>query len=279
MNTLSPAKSRKPASLSARAISMTAMLAAVSYLLAFVEFPVPLSPSFARMDLSDLPALIGAFAFGPLTGLLIELVKNALQLCTSSTSGVGEIANFLMGASYVVAAGLIYKHRKTKNAARFACILASVVMGIAAALANYFILLPLFENFMPLDQLIASFAEFLPFIHTKLDVVLFNAFPFNLFKGLVIGGVTMLMGCSSKMATFHKLQILCKQNIGTLHTHLIISSPIEEQHICGSGYTSISDVLLVVSPTVKNDNSMLNPLSLLSLPASFGYHLFDVSFI
>ena len=193
MNTVSIAKSRKTAVLSVRTISMTAMLSAVAYLLAFVEFPVPLSPSFARMDLSDLPALIGAFAFGPLSGLLIELVKNALQLMTTSTGGIGEIANFLMGASYVVTAGFIYKRHKTKETALAACVLASVVMGIAAALANYFILLPLFENFMPLDQLIASFAEFLPFIHTKLDVVLFNAFPFNLLKGLVIGGVTMLI--------------------------------------------------------------------------------------
>ena len=192
MSTISIAKSRKAESLSARTISMTAMLAAVAYLLAFLEFPVPLSPSFARMDLSDLPALIGAFAFGPLSGALIELVKNALQLLTTSTGGVGEIANFLMGASYVVTAGLLYKRRKTKKTALAACVLASIVMGIAAALANYFILLPLFENFMPLDQLIASFAELLPFIHTKLDVVLFNAFPFNLLKGLVIGGVTML---------------------------------------------------------------------------------------
>ena len=190
MNTVSIEKSRKTAVLSVRTISMTAMLSAVAYLLAFVEFPVPLSPSFARMDLSDLPALIGAFAFGPLSGLLIELVKNALQLLTTSTGGIGEIANFLMGAAYVVTAGFIYKRHKTALAA---CVLASVVMGIAAALANYFILLPLFENFMPLDQLIASFAEFLPFIHTKLDVVLFNAFPFNLLKGLVIGGVTMLI--------------------------------------------------------------------------------------
>ena len=193
MNTVSIAKSRKTPALSVRTISMTAMLSAVAYLLAFVEFPVPLSPSFARMDLSDLPALIGAFAFGPLSGLLIELVKNALQLLTTSTGGIGEIANFLMGASYVVAAGVIYKHHKTKKTALLACVAASFVMGIAAALANYFILLPLFENFMPLDQLIASFAEFLPFIHTKLDVVLFNAFPFNLLKGLVIGGVTMLI--------------------------------------------------------------------------------------
>ena len=193
MNTVSIEKSRKTAVLSVRTISMTAMLSAVAYLLAFVEFPVPLSPSFARMDLSDFPALIGAFAFGPLSGLLIELVKNTLQLLTTSTGGIGEIANFLMGASYVVAAGVLYKHRKTKKTALLACITASFVMGAAAALANYFILLPLFESFMPLDQLIASFAEFLPFIHTELDVVLFNAFPFNLLKGLVIGGVTMLI--------------------------------------------------------------------------------------
>lgn len=192
MNTVSIAKSRKTAVLSVRTISMTAMLSAVAYLLAFVEFPVPLSPSFARMDLSDFPALIGAFAFGPLSGLLIELVKNALQLLTTSTGGIGEIANFLMGASYVVAAGVLYKHHKTKKTALLACVAASFVMGIAAALANYFILLPLFETFMPLDQLIASFGAFLPFIHTKLDIVLFNALPFNILKGLVIGGFTML---------------------------------------------------------------------------------------
>ena len=115
-----------------------------------------------------------------------------MQLLTTSTGGIGEIANFLMGASYVVAAGIIYKHRKTKKTAWIACVAASFVMGVAAAPANYFILLPLFETFMPLDQLIASFGAFLPFIHTKLDIVLFNALPFNILKGLVIGGFTML---------------------------------------------------------------------------------------
>ena len=184
---------KRAAALNIRTITMTALLSAMAYVLAFVEFPVPLSPSFARMDLSDLPALIGAFAFGPISGLLIELVKTTLQLLSTSTGGIVEIANFLMGASYVVTAGVIYKHHKTKKTALLACIAASFVMGAAAALANYFILLPLFETFMPLDQLIASFAEFLPFIHTKQDVVLFNALPFNLLKGLVIGGVTMLI--------------------------------------------------------------------------------------
>lgn len=91
-----------------------------------------------------------------------------------------------MGASYVLTAGLIYKFHKTKTMAWIAGISGSVVMGIVAAITNYFILLTLFEQFMPLDQLIASFGEFIPFIQTKLDVVLYNAFPFNLLKGLAI---------------------------------------------------------------------------------------------
>jgi riboflavin transporter FmnP len=173
-------------------ITMTALLAAISYVLAFLEFPVPLSPSFARMDLSDLPALIGAFAFGPVTGVMIESIKN-IQLLSTSTGGIGELANFLMGASYVLTAGFIYKYKKTRKMAMWACVISGVVMGIAAAIANYFILLPLFETFMPLEQLIVSFGEFLPFIKTKLDVVLFNALPFNILKGLVIGAIAMMI--------------------------------------------------------------------------------------
>ena len=183
---------------STRTITMTALLAAISYVLAFLEFPVPLSPSFARMDLSDLPALIGSFAFGPVTGVMIELIKNILQLLSTSTGGIGELANFLMGASYVLVAGFIYKYKKTKKMAMWACVISSVVMGIAAAIVNYFILLPLFETFMPLDfefpvPLSPSFGEFLPFIKTKLDVVLFNALPFNILKGLVIGAIAMMI--------------------------------------------------------------------------------------
>lgn len=177
----------------ARAVTMTAMLAAVSYILAFVEFPVPLSPAFARMDLSDFPALIGAFAFGPVSGIMIELVKNGLQLLSTSTGGIGELANFLIGASFVWAAGFIYRSHKTKKTAWVSCIAGSFIMGIAAAAVNYFILLPMFEVFMPLDQVIASFGAFIPFIRTKLDVVLFNVLPFNVLKGLVIGIFTMVV--------------------------------------------------------------------------------------
>lgn len=191
MNQISTSISRPKTNV--RMLTMCALLAAVSYILAFIEFPVPLSPSFARMDLSDFPALIGAFAFGPIAGLSIEFVKNALQLLSTSTGGIGELANFIMGGSFVFTAGLIYKYRKTKKMALIACATASVVMGITAVITNYFILLPMFEMFMPMEQIIASFGEFMPFIRTKLDVVLFNAFPFTLLKGLVISVFTMLI--------------------------------------------------------------------------------------
>lgn len=179
--------------LNTRTIAVTAMLSAVAFLLAFLEFPVPLSPSFARMDFSDFPALIGSFAYGPICGVLIELIKNALQLFTTGTGGIGEFANFVMGGAYVFTAGIIYKRNKTKKTAWIACLVSSVVMGIAAAIMNYFVLLPLFESFMPVDRLIASFGEIMPFIKTKADIVLFNALPFNLLKGLLIGVFTMLI--------------------------------------------------------------------------------------
>ena len=178
--------------LSLRIITVTAVLSSAAFVLAFLEFPVPFSPPFARMDLSDLPALIGAFAHGPLVGVLIELIKNALQLSSTATGGVGELANFLMGAAFVLTAGAIYRFHKTKKTALLGCLAGSLAMGIAAALANYYILLPLFEQFMPLDQLIASFEAYIPFIHSKRGIVLYNALPFNVLKGLAISLITML---------------------------------------------------------------------------------------
>lgn len=176
-----------------RRLAAIAMLSAVAFLLAFLEFPVPLSPAFAKMDLSDFPALVGAFLLGPGAGVAIEFVKNALQLFSTSTGGVGELANFLMGGAFVLTAGLCCRRRGTKRAAWLACGAASLVMGCVAAAVNYWLLLPLFEQFLPLDQLIASFGQWIPLIRTKLDVVLYNALPFNLLKGLAISVVTMLI--------------------------------------------------------------------------------------
>ncbi|MFQ7281987.1 MAG: ECF transporter S component, partial [Christensenellales bacterium] len=105
MNTITVKRTSK---MQTRTMVSMAMLTAVAYLLAFLEFPVPLTPSFAMMDFSDLPALIGAMSIGPAAGVAIELVKNALQLLGTATGGIGELANFLIGASFVFTAGMLY---------------------------------------------------------------------------------------------------------------------------------------------------------------------------
>lgn len=176
-----------------RTLVSIAMLSTISYLLAFLEINLPLSPSFAKMDISDLPALIASFAFSPVAGVMVELIKNTLQLLSTSTGGVGELANFIMGASFAFVSGVIYRKNKTKKMAIIACLVGSVAMSITAGLVNYFILFPLFENLMPLEELILSFAEFIPIIKTKLDIMIYNVVPFNLIKGIVISVVTIYL--------------------------------------------------------------------------------------
>ncbi len=176
-----------------RALAGSAMLSAFAFVLQFLELPMPLSPTFAKLDLSDLPALIGAFAYGPGWGLVIEALKNALHLTRTATGGIGEFANFLMGSALVFPAGLIYSRRKSRRSALLGCLTGSLCMGLTSAFANYFILLPAFELFMPIEEIIRAFAEFIPFIRSKLDVVLLNALPMNTFKGLLVSLITMLL--------------------------------------------------------------------------------------
>ena len=93
-------------------------MAAISVVLQlpFLEIQLPfLIPSFITLDLSDLPALLTAFSAGPLWGGLVAVIKNTVHLAYSTTSGIGELANGLMGIAFVVPAGLIYKffHKKS----------------------------------------------------------------------------------------------------------------------------------------------------------------------
>lgn len=176
-----------------RILVSIAMLSAISYVLAFIEIQVPLSPTFAKIDLSDFPALIAAFSLSPLAGIIVEAVKNGLQIMATSTGGIGELANFLMGSSLVFIAGLFYHKLKTKKRAVIGCVIGTIAMAITAALLNYFVLLPLYSTFMPIEQVIEAFTAFIPFINTKLDVVIFNAIPFNLFKGAIISVLTILI--------------------------------------------------------------------------------------
>ena len=102
-----------------RYLTVTAMLSAVAYVLMFIDFPIPfLIPSFIQMDISELPALVGAFAFGPVCGVLICLVKNLLHLFITSTGGVGELCNFCIGGRLDLQAQKIQKERTHRSLSR-----------------------------------------------------------------------------------------------------------------------------------------------------------------
>lgn len=170
-----------------------AMLSAIAIILSYLEFTMPLTPEFAKMDFSDLPALLASFAYGPLAGLGVEVIKNIMGLFSTSTGGIGELANSVIGAAFVVSAGMIYNIKKSRKYALIGMLVGSVVMGIAAAIMNYTVLLPLYTVFLPMDQIIAIFAEFIPFIKTKFDVCLYSAFPSTVFKGIVVSAITFLL--------------------------------------------------------------------------------------
>ena len=98
-------------------IAVAAMLCAVAFVLQFIEFSIPLIPSFVKLDLSDLPALLGTFSLGPVYGVVIQLVKNLLHLPFGSSAGVGELSNFLLGAVFAFIAGIVYKKHKNRGGA------------------------------------------------------------------------------------------------------------------------------------------------------------------
>ena len=180
--------------LTTKNIAKIAILSAIATVLMLFEFPLPFAPSFYKFDFSEIAVLLGAFAMGPVAGALIEAVKIVLNLLFNGTitMGVGELANFLMGAAFVMPAGLIYKHHKTKKTAVLGCVIGSITSGAAAVVLNYFVLLPLYSGFMPIDQILAMYAEILPFINTKFRACLW-AFPGNVFQCALYSVVTMLI--------------------------------------------------------------------------------------
>ena len=178
-------------------ITKIAMLGVVAYVVMFLEFALPFFPSFLEMDFSELVPLMGALAMGPLAGMLIELVKNLLHWATaSSTGGVGEVANFVVGSAFVMTAGYVYKRNKTKKGAMLALVCAIVAMIVAGAIINYFVTVPFyasvfFKDAGGIDGVVAMSAALIPAIKDKLTLILFAFCPFNLIKGVVLSLITI----------------------------------------------------------------------------------------
>lgn len=149
--------------ISVRSVTVVGMLSAIGAILMMLEFPLAfIIPSFVKFDFSDLPALIGAFTFGPVEGILICLVKNLIHLTVGESGGVGELSNFILGASFVGTAGLIYKIKRSKMGALFASLIGAFIMALISIASNYFIVYPFYSNLMPIENIILAYQEILP---------------------------------------------------------------------------------------------------------------------
>lgn len=176
-----------------RYLAVTGMLSAIGFILMYIEFSVPIMPSFIKADLSELPALIGAFAFGPSCGVLVCLIKNLLHLMVSTTGGVGELANFILGAVFVGTAGLIYKYKKTKVNAVIASVVGAVLMGLASFPVNLFITYPFYYNFMPKEAIITAYQAIIPSMQSIEQCLLCFNVPYTAAKGLISVVITLLV--------------------------------------------------------------------------------------
>lgn len=173
-----------------RSITVAAMLSAVAFVLMFIEFPIPmLIPSFIKMDVSDLPALLGTFALGPVYGVVIELVKNLLHILLKGTSsaGVGELCNFVLGGVFVFTAGAIYQRRKSRKGAIIASLAGAAAMAILCVPMNYFVVYPAYVVFygMPMEAIVGMYQAILPGNYGLLFCLTVFNLPFTLCKGLL----------------------------------------------------------------------------------------------
>ena len=123
-------------------LAVAALLAAVAAVLQFIEFSIPIMPAFIKLDISDLPALLGTFSLGPVYGAAIQLVKNLLHLPFGSSAGVGELSNFLLGAVFAFIAGLVYKKHKRRSGALRGSLAGAAPMALISLPINYFIVYP-----------------------------------------------------------------------------------------------------------------------------------------
>ena len=174
-------------------LAVAAMLSAVAAVLQFVEFSIPVMPSFIKLDISDLPALLGTFSLGPVYGVAIQLVKNLLHLPFGSSAGVGELSNFILGAVFVFAAGVIYKRSKSRKSALVGSVVGAATMALVSVVTNYFVVYPAYVVLyhLPLDAIVGMYEEILGGVsHVPTSNALFNCLlvfnvPFTLVKGLL----------------------------------------------------------------------------------------------
>ena len=178
-------------------IAKIAVLSAVASLLMLLELPLWFAPSFYELDFSELPILIGGFALGPGAAVLMELIKNLLNLLMNGTDTafVGEFANFVTGCAFVLPATLIYKYKKTLKGAILGLVTGTVCLVTVGSLINYFVLIPAFSSLygLPIDAIVAMGTKVNGAIVDLKTLIVFAVVPFNLLKAAACSALSMLM--------------------------------------------------------------------------------------
>ena len=193
IKTAKPQKSKPFSRQNIRKLTVTAILSAVAAVLMFLDFSTPLMPSFIKMDVSDFPALIASFALGPVSGVMVCLIKNLINLMTTSTGGVGELSNFILGCMLVVLAGLIYKHKKTRSGAFIGALVGALCMAVVSFFSNMYLVYPVYTNFMPMEMIIKAYNTILPSVTTLWQALLIFNVPFTFIKGLLCTVITFVL--------------------------------------------------------------------------------------
>ena len=188
--TTQPRASRR---IDVRKITMTAMLSAVSSVLMFLSFNVPLMPSFIKMDLSELPALIASFTMGPVSGVVVCLVKNLVNLFFSTTGGIGELSNFLLGVFFVFPAGLIYQKMKNRKGALIGALTGDLAMALLSVVSNYFVVYPVYTAFLSMEAILGMYQAINPNIENLFQALVIFNMPFTFIKGLLSVIITFLV--------------------------------------------------------------------------------------
>lgn len=180
-----------------RKLVVMSMLSAVATVVYYLDFPVPLMPSFIKLDLSNVISLLASFALGPVEGVVVCLVKNLIQLIikgAGTTMGIGNIFDFVTSAVFCFTAGLIYKRVKTFKGALIACIMGALAFTIISLPLNYFIVYPIyFKAFGGEATVLGAYQQINSSVETTFQALcLFNV-PFCLVKSALCALVTMLI--------------------------------------------------------------------------------------
>ncbi|MFB0971875.1 MAG: ECF transporter S component [Tissierellia bacterium] len=182
-------------SLRTRYLVRVGVLGALGFALMFLDMPLAfIAPPFMKLDLSDVPALISGFAMGPTYGILVQLVKNILNLSKTSTGGVGELSNFIVGSGFVLVSSLFYKRDRSMKSALIGVIFGVMTMSALAMASNYFVVFPLYAKLMiPMETIINMGKAVNPNIDSLGKMMLLSVLPFNIIKGAINGLVTFMV--------------------------------------------------------------------------------------